>query len=187
MVQPLRVRARRSTSDNRRFPSSSGRPLGLSRVAAPTVKETQRYPREEAPDRPDETRKGSRLSIHMISRDTKYGVAIVKRIEKKKLSVEDSGSMMKRFGGGVVSIRSRGCVLEVTEMDGNKAIAPPTKSEQTPSSESNGLEQSNINLSKLPRDDREGLRLVKYLYGTSWSLMEPRGGSWLTSKERGLG
>nr|KAF7425312.1 hypothetical protein H0235_007750 [Vespula pensylvanica] len=111
MVQPLRVRARRSTSDNRRFPSSSGRPLGLSRVAAPTVKETQRYPREEAPDRPDETRKG----------------------------------------------------------------------------ESNGLEQSNINLSKLPRDDREGLRLVKYLYGTSWSLMEPRGGSWLTSKERGLG
>ncbi|KAF7401367.1 hypothetical protein HZH68_007187 [Vespula germanica] len=110
-----------------------------------------------------------------------------KENRKKKLSVEDSGSMMKRFGGGVVSIRSRGCVLEVTEMDGNKAIAPPTKSEQTPSSESNGLEQSNINLSKLPRDDREGLRLVKYLYGTSWSLMEPRGGSWLTSKERGLG
>lgn len=31
---------------------------------------------------------------------------------------------------GRVSIGSRGCVLEVTEMDGNKAIAPPTKSEQ---------------------------------------------------------
>jgi hypothetical protein len=29
-----------------------------------------------------------------------------------------------------VSIGSRGCVLEVTEMDENKAIAPPTKSEQ---------------------------------------------------------
>ncbi|KAL2712363.1 hypothetical protein V1478_017886 [Vespula squamosa] len=176
---PLRVRARRSTSDNRRFPSSSGRPLGLSRVAAPTVKETQRYPREEAPDRPDETHDFERYEIRGGDRKENR--------KKKKLSVEDSGSMMKRFGGGVVSIRSRGCVLEVTEMDGNKAIAPPTKSEQTPSSESNGLEQSNINLSKLPRDDREGLRLVKYLYGTSWSLMEPRGGSWLTSKERGLG
>lgn len=31
---------------------------------------------------------------------------------------------------GFVSIGAGGCVLEVTEMDGNKAIAPPTKSEQ---------------------------------------------------------
>lgn len=50
----------------------------------------------------------------------------VEKTSVERFRVDDE--TIRRWGR--VSIGSRGCVLEVTEMDGNKAIAPPTKNEQ---------------------------------------------------------
>lgn len=61
---------------------------------------------------------------------TTFAIDIDENVEaRKKLAwkIQDDETI-RRWGR--VSIGSRGCVLEVTEMDGNKAIAPPTKSEQ---------------------------------------------------------